>query len=74
MPPPTNVRVRGIYSTALTTPLRQQGYCIVDASPAVQAWLRLPYWDALEGVGSRYVGTSGATARSWVNSIILARP
>ncbi len=51
MLPPTNVRVRGIYSTVLTALVRQQGYRIVDASPAVQARLRLPYRDALEDVG-----------------------
>jgi hypothetical protein len=42
MPSPINVRVRGIYSTALNALLLAQGYTIVDPSPAIQKRLHIP--------------------------------
>ena len=46
-----SVRVRGIYTTALTALLLEQGYTIVDASPAIQERFGLPHREALEDIG-----------------------
>jgi hypothetical protein len=44
------VRVRGIYTTALTALLLQQGSMIVDASSAIQTRFGLPQREAPEDV------------------------
>jgi hypothetical protein len=44
------VRVRGIYTTALTALLLQQGSTIVDASPTIQQRFGLPQREAPEDV------------------------
>jgi len=44
------VRVRGIYTTALTALLLEQGSTIVDASPAIQQRFGLPQREALKDV------------------------
>jgi hypothetical protein len=50
MPHHTSVWVRGIYTTALTALLLEQGYALVDASPAIQERFGLPHREAPEDV------------------------
>jgi hypothetical protein len=38
-----SVRLRGIYTTALTALLLEQGYTIVDASAAIQKRFGIPH-------------------------------
>jgi Protein of unknown function (DUF402) len=45
-----SVRLRGIYTTALTALLLEQGYTIVDASPAIQERFGIPHRGAPEEV------------------------
>jgi hypothetical protein len=47
---PTSVRIRGIYTTALTALLLEHGYTIVDPSPAIQARFGLQLCDTLADV------------------------
>jgi len=50
MQPPPNVRVRGLYNTALTVLLLTQGCTIVDASPAIEERFGIVHWDVGEDV------------------------
>jgi hypothetical protein len=45
-----SIRLRGIYTTALTALLLEQGYTIVDASSTIQKQLRIPHRETPEDV------------------------